>query len=125
MAPPIAVSANAPAKGEKPSGTGFCRAREVELVGINSLTRQGGCFGETETRTGAVNPRVDDVNSWIQQIRAVTKAGHVMENSVTTADSNGDSRTDVTAIHQDGTLHAYFTQGRPDRPFGPGQPLGG
>ncbi|MFJ9318856.1 FG-GAP-like repeat-containing protein [Streptomyces globisporus] len=32
----------------------------VELVGVNSRSWQGGCFGETETRAGAVGTRVDN-----------------------------------------------------------------
>lgn len=39
----------------------------VELVAVNSRSWQGGCFGidETETRTGAVNTRVDDLGDWV------------------------------------------------------------
>ena len=39
----------------------------VELVAVNSRSWQGGCFGvdDTETRTGAVNTRVDDVGDWV------------------------------------------------------------
>lgn len=38
-----------------------------ELVAVNSRSWQGGCFGAdpAETRTGAVNTRVDDVRDWI------------------------------------------------------------
>ncbi|WP_344121761.1 S1 family peptidase [Streptomyces blastmyceticus] len=40
-----------------------------ELVGVNSRSWQGGCFGsdEKETRTGAVDSRVDDIAAWIQK----------------------------------------------------------
>ncbi|MFI0242925.1 trypsin-like serine protease [Streptomyces sp. NPDC016845] len=39
----------------------------LELVGINSRSWQGGCFGtdEAETRTDAIGVRVDDLKSWI------------------------------------------------------------
>jgi hypothetical protein len=39
----------------------------VELVGINSRSWQGGCFGTdaTETRTSAVDTRADTLGSWI------------------------------------------------------------
>ncbi|MFG3002267.1 trypsin-like serine protease [Streptomyces sp. NPDC048340] len=38
-----------------------------ELVGINSRSWQGGCFGNdaAETRTGAVSVRTDDLGAWI------------------------------------------------------------
>ncbi|MCC2279117.1 trypsin-like serine protease [Streptomyces sp. ET3-23] len=40
-----------------------------ELVGINSTSLQGGCWGsdEAETGTAAVDARVDDVADWVQQ----------------------------------------------------------
>ncbi|MFC5718957.1 FG-GAP-like repeat-containing protein [Streptomyces gamaensis] len=94
---------------------------KAELVGINTGSWQGGCLGESETRTGAVNTRVDDVNSWIQQTRVINKAGMVKENFITTADFNGDGRTDVAAIHYDGTLHAYYST--PDGKLEYGRPL--
>jgi hypothetical protein len=44
-------------------------AAGVELVAVSSRSWQGGCFGSdpTEARTGAVDVRVDDVASWIEQ----------------------------------------------------------
>ncbi|MER6781117.1 MULTISPECIES: trypsin-like serine protease [unclassified Streptomyces] len=36
-----------------------------ELVAISSRSWQGGCLGETETRTGALATRVDDLGQWI------------------------------------------------------------
>ncbi|WP_433543662.1 trypsin-like serine protease (plasmid) [Streptomyces sp. CA-294286] len=41
----------------------------VELVGVNSTSWQGGCFNVAETRRGAVESRVDDINMWVQQLR--------------------------------------------------------
>ncbi|MDT0343493.1 S1 family peptidase [Streptomyces litchfieldiae] len=40
---------------------------QIELVAVNSRSWQGGCFGvdETETRTGAVDTRVDDLHDWV------------------------------------------------------------
>ncbi|MFE3852483.1 trypsin-like serine protease [Streptomyces griseorubiginosus] len=35
------------------------------LVGVGSRSWQGGCLGETETRTGAVAARSDDLASWV------------------------------------------------------------
>ncbi|MFF5305473.1 S1 family peptidase [Streptomyces sp. NPDC013161] len=37
----------------------------VQLVGVGSRSWQGGCMGETETRTGAVAARADDLSSWV------------------------------------------------------------
>ncbi|MFJ9011021.1 trypsin-like serine protease [Streptomyces canus] len=37
----------------------------AELVGVGSRSWQGGCLGETETRTGAIGARSDDLASWI------------------------------------------------------------
>ncbi|WP_320782839.1 trypsin-like serine protease [Streptomyces sp. CRN 30] len=37
----------------------------AELVGVNSRSWQGGCLGETETRTGAVAARSDDLSAWV------------------------------------------------------------
>ncbi|WP_328828986.1 trypsin-like serine protease, partial [Streptomyces ureilyticus] len=38
---------------------------KTELIGVNSRSWQGGCFGEKETRTGAVASRTDDLASWV------------------------------------------------------------
>lgn len=46
---------------------------KVELVGVNSRSWQGGCFGETETRTGAVASRTDDLTAWIQTTLTATR----------------------------------------------------
>ncbi|MEJ8636357.1 trypsin-like serine protease [Streptomyces sp. MS2.AVA.5] len=37
----------------------------AQLVGVNSRSWQGGCFGEKETRTGAVASRSDDLATWV------------------------------------------------------------
>ncbi|MET9456232.1 S1 family peptidase [Streptomyces canus] len=37
----------------------------AELVGVGSRSWQGGCLGETETRTGAIGARSDDLASWV------------------------------------------------------------
>lgn len=37
----------------------------AELVGVGSRSWQGGCLGETETRTGAIAARSDDLASWV------------------------------------------------------------
>ncbi|QXE38285.1 trypsin-like serine protease [Streptomyces sp. GMY02] len=68
----------------------------VQLVGINSRSWQGGCFGETETetRTGAVNTRIDKVRTWINAnlgpvcassgaLYSVTPEGSLLRRNVT------------------------------------------
>ncbi|MFE2410029.1 trypsin-like serine protease [Kitasatospora sp. NPDC059408] len=45
----------------------------VELAGVNSLSWQGGCLGSgAETRTGAVETRVDDLAGWVFDTRLHT-----------------------------------------------------
>ncbi|MFC0845542.1 FG-GAP-like repeat-containing protein [Streptomyces noboritoensis] len=80
---------------------------KVELVGINSRSWQGGCFGESETRTGAVESRLDDVNSWIQRTRLPAKPP-ALSAVTTTGDFNRDGRADVAAVLDDGALHVYY-----------------
>ncbi|MFE7816494.1 trypsin-like serine protease [Streptomyces sp. NPDC057433] len=59
----------------------------TELVGINSRSFQGGCFGvdETQTSTDAVSARVDDLASWV-----ASKVGRTPF-----ADFNGDGVEDL------------------------------
>ncbi|MFJ4597466.1 MULTISPECIES: trypsin-like serine protease [unclassified Kitasatospora] len=45
---------------------------KAELVAVASRSWQGGCLGETETRTGASSSRVDDLGAWVQQTRSLT-----------------------------------------------------
>jgi hypothetical protein len=42
-------------------------AGSAQIVGINSASWQHGCLGETQTRQGAVEARVDDLGSWVGQ----------------------------------------------------------
>ncbi|WP_052397265.1 trypsin-like serine protease [Streptomyces sp. NRRL F-5123] len=82
-----------------------------ELVGVNSRSWQGGCFGQdtSETRTGAVSSRVDDsaVQAWVQdtvdQVREV----------VTAADVNGDGRADLGILGTDGNLMVRTAKAAP------------
>ncbi|MDH2393036.1 FG-GAP-like repeat-containing protein [Streptomyces sp. HNM0663] len=84
------------------------RSGVFELVAVNSRSWQGGCFGETETRTGAAESRVDTAAGWIQRIRLASLHQNVTD-LVTSADFNGDGRPDVAAILKDGNLHAFYT----------------
>ncbi|GAA3298489.1 hypothetical protein GCM10020295_34150 [Streptomyces cinereospinus] len=67
----------------------------VQLVGVNSRSWQGGCFGtdETETRTGAIGVRIDKVRNWINAnvgpvctatgaLYSVTPAGSLLRRNV-------------------------------------------
>jgi hypothetical protein len=40
---------------------------QPELVALNYTSWQGGCLGETETRTGATESRTDDLHDWLVQ----------------------------------------------------------
>ncbi|WP_373675999.1 trypsin-like serine protease [Streptomyces sp. st115] len=66
------------------------------LVGVNSRSWQGGCFGTPaeETRTGAVGSRVDDLNGWLSE--TVTAAPFV--------DFNGDGHRDVAIADPKATV---------------------
>ncbi|MDJ0384528.1 trypsin-like serine protease [Streptomyces sp. G-G2] len=77
-----------------------------ELIGVNSRSWQGGCLGTatTETRTGAVSARIDDLNDWVQQARALTpgwkaetlvRAGTGLYQGIRLADGSWTGFTDV------------------------------
>ncbi|MEV1051243.1 FG-GAP-like repeat-containing protein [Streptomyces sp. NPDC049887] len=65
----------------------------VALVGVATRSRQGGCLGESETRTDAVATRTDDLADWI-----ATTAGRSWALLMTAADFNGDKKADLLAI---------------------------
>ncbi|WP_414168822.1 FG-GAP-like repeat-containing protein [Streptoverticillium reticulum] len=71
----------------------------VELIGLNSRSWQGGCLGAdaNETRTGAVSSRVDDIGPWIQQVRSLPKRF-----LTATGDFNGDGRADLAVLADQG-----------------------
>ncbi|MFK0121646.1 trypsin-like serine protease, partial [Streptomyces sp. NPDC090994] len=88
---------------------------QVELVAVHNASWQGGCFGETETRTGAVETRLDDIHQWIQQVRRLPQAS-----TVTSGDFNGDGRDDLAALYDNGpspegkygtSLYAFYSSG--------------
>lgn len=69
-----------------------------QLVAVTSRSWQGGCLGmpTTETRTGAVATRVDDVRSWI------TSTAYPVPGDMT-----GDNKPDLVAIDDAGKLYVY------------------
>ncbi|MFC7306796.1 trypsin-like serine protease [Streptomyces monticola] len=94
------------------TGGPVLRAKDggVQLVAVITRSWQAGCFGSdpAETRTSAVDTRVDDVADWVAKNRLATMHQNVT-NLVTAADFNGDKRPDVAAILKDGNLHAFYT----------------
>lgn len=73
-------------------------ASGVEVAAVNSRSWQGGCFGtpSTETRTGAVDTRVDDVRPWIANVAlgvhwtdAATVSGDNQTDSAVATSNNG------------------------------------
>ncbi|MEU5092683.1 trypsin-like serine protease, partial [Streptomyces sp. NPDC021356] len=71
---------------------------QLELVAINSASWQGGCYGSSETRTGAVETRLDDIGTWIQQVRLLPQ-----RSVVASGDFNHDGRADLAALYDNGT----------------------
>lgn len=69
-----------------------------ELVAVTSTSWQGGCLGTdpAETRTGALDTRVDDVAAWVAQT-----AFRVQD------DYTGDGIGDLASIWGDGSAHIY------------------
>ncbi|WP_272263790.1 S1 family peptidase [Streptomyces xanthophaeus] len=69
-----------------------------ELLAVTSRSWQGGCLGtpSTETRTGAVATRVDDVRSWVTSTA-----------SAAPGDMTGDNKRDLVAIDDTGKLRLY------------------
>ncbi|MGI5191831.1 trypsin-like serine protease [Promicromonospora sp. CA-289599] len=103
-----------------------------ELVAVNSRSWQGGCFGSdpAETRTGAVEARVDDVSGWIQEVvqreepepPPAAAAGCAPARCL--PDFSGDKRADIIGVDADGYLW-HHRQAADDRlgtghRFGPG-----
>ncbi|MEW1636804.1 trypsin-like serine protease, partial [Streptomyces sp. NPDC093801] len=83
-----------------------------ELVGVTSRSWQGGCLGTpaTETRTGALSTRTDDLAQWIQDtVRPATRR-----------DLNGDGRSDAVMVyhHADGSIGFFTSLGNTAGGFG-------
>ncbi|MEV4431585.1 trypsin-like serine protease [Streptomyces sp. NPDC049585] len=112
--------------------TGGPAFREVggryELVGVNSTSWQGGCFGnEDETRKGAVEARVDDIAGWVQSVSSRTLlsrsnwkyAAHTASGYFTGDSHDGKRRMDLFVVWQDGeaTLFQGADHDDPKQPF--------
>ncbi|MEV7076930.1 trypsin-like serine protease, partial [Streptomyces sp. NPDC093990] len=77
----------------------------MELVAVNSRSWQGGCLGidPTETRTGAIDTRVDDIGAWVKEVFSREK--------VTPADIDGDGKDDLVLQRIDGSVVVHRNLG--------------
>ncbi|MFD9375902.1 FG-GAP-like repeat-containing protein [Streptomyces sp. NPDC059999] len=88
-----------------------------ELVAVNSRSWQGGCLGTnpTETRTGAVSARVDDLAPWIAQTIAPRRSAAVNEaggsGRIRWADWDGDGKPDYINVADSGSVEVYLNRG--------------
>ncbi|MEU5754320.1 FG-GAP-like repeat-containing protein [Streptomyces sp. NPDC047829] len=82
-----------------------------QLVSVSSRSWQGGCLGidPAETRTGAVDTRVDDLAGWVKEV--------VSREKVTPADIDGDGKDDLVLQRIDGSVVVHRNLGTS---FGPG-----
>ncbi len=104
---PVASGGAALCKGD----AGAPLLRDDKVVGVVTAAWDGGCFNSDETRTGALATRVDDVASWVQQVRLTSRKAHVTD-AMSAADFNGDGRTDVASLMANGEVEVFY--GRPD-----------
>ncbi|NEB98590.1 trypsin-like serine protease [Streptomyces anulatus] len=81
----------------------------VELVGVSRASWQGGCFGETETRTDAQGARADGLKQWISEV--VGEA----------TDFNCDGARDVAIADPDATVNGAAKAGRVQLVYGAGK----
>ncbi|MFI6056365.1 FG-GAP-like repeat-containing protein [Streptomyces violascens] len=88
----------------------------LELVAVNSRSWQGGCLGTdpAETRTSAVDTRVDGLGTFIQPIGntadfrpQLAKLLPDVTTVMSAGDFNNDGRSDVAVVLKDGTLHTF------------------
>jgi hypothetical protein len=90
---PCKGDAGGPALRDSGAGT--------ELVAIGHSSWQGGCVGETETRRGAVETRVDDIRDWVRLATAdVSVFGVLADGRLTYSgidSATGDRRATVTS----------------------------
>ncbi|AZQ71329.1 MULTISPECIES: FG-GAP-like repeat-containing protein [Streptomyces] len=80
-----------------------------ELVGVNSRSWQGGCFGTdpAETRKDAVDARVDDLGDWI----ITTTSRLPLDQTVVAAgDYNGDGVADLYTVNASRELSVWVAQ---------------
>ena len=77
----------------------------TELVALHHTSWQTGCLGETETRRGAVETRVDDLAGWITQNSPIPTD---VRQLVLSENRIGVLRADGTALVKEGSLSAAW-----------------
>ncbi|MGW3049958.1 FG-GAP-like repeat-containing protein [Kitasatospora sp. NPDC001175] len=82
------------------------------LVAVNSRSWQGGCLGESETRTGAQDVRVDDIGDWIREVGnrgypVLDANGRANFSETAAADFNKDGKADLVARDSTGSLFLW------------------
>ncbi|MEU2854978.1 S1 family peptidase [Streptomyces syringium] len=101
--------------------TGGPAFREIggryELVGVNSMSGQGGCFGadEAQTSKGATDTRVDDIAGWIQATASRNvlarsswkNAAHMASGHFTNGAAVGKRRMDLFVVWKDGSASLF------------------
>ncbi|MGX1560493.1 trypsin-like serine protease [Streptomyces sp. NPDC055506] len=90
------------------------------VVGVVTAAWGGGCLNSEETRTGAVATRVDDIADWVQRVRLTSRKEHITD-VMTSADFNGDGRTDIASLMADDSVLVFY--GRRDGTLEYGRPL--
>ncbi|QKV73817.1 FG-GAP-like repeat-containing protein [Amycolatopsis sp. Hca4] len=108
MSVTAAGGANDPCKGDAGGPALRETGDRVELAGVTSASWQHGCLAETETRSGAVVARVDDLAGWIAE---QTKPLTATPSRMMLADLDGDGRAELLAIHPNGDVHAWHNDG--------------
>ncbi|MFF5891570.1 trypsin-like serine protease [Streptomyces globisporus] len=81
----------------------------VALAGVSGASWQGGCIGETETRTDAVAARTDDLKPWIDEVIAGA------------TDFNCDGARDVAIADPDAAVNGAAKAGRVQLVYGAGK----
>ncbi|OKH98852.1 hypothetical protein A6A06_24840 [Streptomyces sp. CB02923] len=92
-----------------------------ELVAVNSTSWQGGCLGVDETRTDAVDARVDDLGDWVSKVRYRSvfpdapwgKATHFASGYFTGGSAGGTRHMDLIVRWNDAEMTLY--QGGDDK----------
>ncbi|WBB70036.1 trypsin-like serine protease [Micromonospora sp. WMMD812] len=80
---------------------------QVELVALNNTSWQHGCLGETETRVGATQTRLDDLGDWFRQ--STRYQPYALSNTVV-GEFTRDGRDDLIAV-EPGTGRLWLRPG--------------
>ncbi|MFJ4966787.1 trypsin-like serine protease [Streptomyces sp. NPDC088729] len=109
----LAISGSSPTSAICMGDTGGPLLRSsggtVELVGVSRASWQGGCFGETETRTDAEGARADGLKPWIDEVVAGA------------SDFNCDGARDVAIADPDATVNGAAKAGLVQLVYGAGK----